>query len=114
MRSGGELKVEDWTGMGNCGLSLRYFPANSSRKVTKGVPLKGERCLKTRHCDCKFKLLICAEFYAILSPLRIPLSCSPAASGGGEMLVNIEKLTVDIELNDGARGCGQTGFALNF
>ena len=30
------------------------------------------------------------------------------------MLVNIEKLTVDIELNDGARGCGQTGFALNF
>ena len=28
------------------------------------------------------------------------------------MLVNIEKLTVDIELTDGARGCGQTGFAL--
>ena len=61
------------------------------------------------------KGFVTAEFFAILSPLKSPYSCARLRRAvGGEMLVNIKKLTVDIELNDGARGCGQTGFALNF
>ena len=32
----------------------------------------------------------------------------------GEMLIDIEILIVEVELIGGARGCGQTGFALRF
>ena len=53
--------------------------------------------------------------------LRDPLSLenpsllsSPSASDGEEMLIDIEILTVEIDLIGGARGCGQTGFALRF
>ena len=53
-----------------------------------------------------------AEFFAIPSPLRIPLPCSPAASVGGEMLADVGILMGDADFNGGARGCGLTGFAL--
>jgi hypothetical protein len=43
-----------------------------------------------------------------------PLLGSPSASDGEEMLIDIEILIVEVELIGGARGCGQTGFALNF
>ena len=43
-----------------------------------------------------------------------PLLSSPTASDGEEMLIDIEILTVEIDLIGGARGCGQTGFALRF
>ena len=43
-----------------------------------------------------------------------PLLGSPSASVGGEMLIDIEILMVEVELIGGARGCGQTGFALRF
>ena len=44
-----KMGVEIWKNggvKGGGGLFLCYFPANSSRKVTKGMPLKGERRLK--------------------------------------------------------------------
>ena len=40
-----------------------------------------------------------------------PLLSSPAASNGGEMLVDIENLTVDIDLKGVAKGSGRKGFA---
>ena len=53
--------------------------------------------------------------------LRDPLSLKEPSSParlrralGGEMLIDIEILMVEVELIGGARGCGQTGFALRF
>ena len=50
-------------------------------------------------------------------PLSLKEPSSPARlrrAMGGKMLANIEILIVDIKLIGGARGCGQTGFALRF
>ena len=52
------------------------------RKVTKGAPLKEKRCCKIQQAVCYMNFGVYAEFLAILSPLRIPLSCARRASVG--------------------------------
>ena len=80
----GKLKIESWRrgsgewkfgkGMINCYLSLCSFLAHVGKKRTKETPLKGKRCFKSRQIVSEIKPFVNAELFAILSPLRIPLS----------------------------------------
>ena len=91
------------------------FLALVGKKRTKETPLKGERCFKTRQNGWWLNRLRPAEFFAILSPLRIPLSSARLRRALVRHTLNCFSIIIsEIDLNDGARRRGHTGFALYF
>ena len=80
---------------------------------------QGREALKNRQDYCHFMVFANADFTrsalakSVQPPLRNPLSSARLRRAlGGEMLIDIEILIVEVDLIGGARGCGQTGFAL--
>ena len=89
--------------------------ARVGKKRTKETPLKGEEHFKTRQGQRWLEGWCIAEFFAIPSPLRIPLPSFSARGERCQVGCCFRRLPVEIcevEFGGGARGCGLTGFAL--